>query len=187
MRRLFVLATVLLLPACAEVQMANTEADVLGRHSRRSLVKLRSMSIAEGMLARAVKMSVSVNGSRLGALAQDTWFRVDLEPGQYVIGCTSAENSEARNVQLAADEIRFIEIEPRFGIKTPRCAVVETTSESGRAGVLAGYRAQELADPSVAKARPVSINILRVIQPSSRLLHWRTQRGLSCFPSNGKR
>jgi hypothetical protein len=40
---------------------------------------------------------------------------------------------------------------------------------------------------SATKARPVSINILTVIQPSSRLLHWRTQRGLSCFPSNGKR
>jgi hypothetical protein len=106
------------------------------------------------MLARAVKMSVFVNRSRVGALAQDTWFRVDLDPGQYEIGCTSAENSEARIVQLAADEIRFIEIEPRFGIRTPRCAVVETTPENGRAGVLAGRRAQELADPANARVTP---------------------------------
>jgi len=40
-------------------------------------------------------MSVFVNQSRLGALAQDTWFRVDRDPGQYEIRCTSAENSQA--------------------------------------------------------------------------------------------
>jgi hypothetical protein len=99
-------------------------------------------------------MSVFVNQSRLGALAQDTWFRVDRDPGQYEIRCTSAENSQASIVQLAADEIRFVEIALRFGIRTPRCAVVETTSENGRVAVLAGRRAQELSERTVARATP---------------------------------
>jgi hypothetical protein len=161
MRCLFVMALALLLPACASVQMATTEADVQGKRFSPPPGQAALYVYREGMLARAVKMSVFVNRSRVGALAQDTWFRVDLDPGQYEIGCTSAENSEARIVQLAADEIRFIEIEPRFGIRTPRCAVVETTPENGRAGVLAGRRAQELAEPAVARVTPVGpISIL---------------------------
>jgi hypothetical protein len=70
------------------------------------------------------------------------------------IRCTSAENSQASIVQLAADEIRFVEIAPRFGVRTPRCAVVETTPENGRVAVLAGRRAQELAERTVARATP---------------------------------
>jgi hypothetical protein len=46
MRFLLVMALALLLPACAEVQMATTEADVQGKRFSPRRVKLRSMSIA---------------------------------------------------------------------------------------------------------------------------------------------
>jgi hypothetical protein len=82
MRRVFVMALALLLPACASVQMATTEADVQGKRFSPPPGQAALYVYREGMLARAVTMSVFVNQSRLGALAQDTWFRVDLDPGR---------------------------------------------------------------------------------------------------------
>jgi hypothetical protein len=154
MRCLFVLALALLLPACASVQMSTAEADVEGKRFSPPPGQAALYVYREGMLARGVTMSVFVNQNRLGALAQDTWFRVELDPGQYVIRCTSAENSQASIVHLAADEIRLVEIAPRFGIRTARCAVVETTPENGRVAVLAGRRARELAERTAARASP---------------------------------
>jgi hypothetical protein len=121
MRFLLVMALALLLPACASVQMATTEADVQGKRFSPPPGQAAPYVYREGMVARAVTMSVFVNQSRLGALAQ--------------------ENSQATSVQLAADEVRFVEIASRFGIRTARCAVVENNareSPCGRAGGASG-------------------------------------------------
>jgi hypothetical protein len=98
----------------------------------------------EGIFGAAVMMSVSAGQRALGALAPDTWFRVDLDPGQYDIRCSGGENSDSKIIQLAAGEIRFVEMAIRLGLMAARCAVFETTPEKGRAAVLAGRRAAEI-------------------------------------------
>jgi hypothetical protein len=134
--------------------MATTEADVQGKKFMPPPGQAALYVYREGIFGTATTMSVSVGQRTLGALPLDTWFRIDLDPGQYVIRCTSKENSDDRNVQLAADEIRFVEIAPRFGIRSPRCAVVETSPEIGRVAVWAGRRAAELAAATPAVATP---------------------------------
>src|SRR3981189_3017038 len=111
MRCLFVMALALLLPACvAPVPMATAEADVQGESfspptpGRGVLYVYR-----EGMFAPALTVSISVGERRLSALAIDTWFRVDLDPGQYEIRCTTT-NTDYRIVRLVADEISFIKV-----------------------------------------------------------------------------
>jgi hypothetical protein len=162
MRCLLILALALLMPACATVPMATAEADAQGKRFSPPPGQAALYVYREGVFAPAVKMSVSVGRHALGALAPDTWFRIDLDPGQYLIRCISKENNNDTNVQLRADEIRFVEMAARLGLPSrgPRCAVFETTPEKGRAAVLGGHRAAELAvvAPAVATpAGPISI------------------------------
>lgn len=152
MRCLFVMALALLLPACSDapVPMATNEADVQGK----SFSPLPDRGVIyfyrESKFASALSVSVLVGRDTPGALASGTWFRVDLEPGQYLIRCSvfeSRPNSDPKIIQLAADEIHFVEI----GFNQGRCAVLETPPEKGRTAVLASRRAAVLMRPRVAE------------------------------------
>lgn len=45
----------------------------------------------ESAFGGAVLMSVSAGQRALGSLAADTWFRVDLDPGQYDMRCSGGD------------------------------------------------------------------------------------------------
>src|SRR5476649_1495969 len=121
MRGLVVIALALLLPACASVPMATAEADVQGK----SFSPLPDRGVIyfyrDSKVASALSLWVVTDQRTLGALATGTWFRVDLDPGRYVITCAPFEWALKDSgplivphiptiIQLAADEIHFVEI-----------------------------------------------------------------------------
>ena len=160
MRCLFVMALALLLPACASVPMATAYVDAVGKRFMPPPPGQGALYVyREGVLGAAVKMSVWEGHRTLGTLAHDTWLRVDLDPGQYVIRCTGGENGDSAVVQLGPGEIRFVDLTWRFGLMVPRCGALETNADKGRPAVLAGRRAYApVVTPEVATPDgPISI------------------------------
>jgi len=98
----------------------------------------------EGIFGSALTLSVSMGQRLLGALAPDTWFRVDVPPGTYDVRCTAPEASDSKLIQVAAGEIRYVEVAMRMGFVTGRCAVFEVDAAKGRQAVSGGKRAQEI-------------------------------------------
>lgn len=146
MRWLFIVALALILPACASVPMASADADVQGK----SFVppppgKAALYVYRESVFGAAKLLAVSAGQRALGSLAADTWFRVDLDPGRYDMRCSGGENSESTIVQLATGETRFVEAAVRMGMFAHRCGIFEVPPDKGRAAILAGRRAAEIA------------------------------------------
>lgn len=156
MRCIFILLLALLLPACAaSVPMATADADAQGKSFRPPPPGQGALYVyRDSFLGSAVPVAVSVSDRPLGFLKGYSWFRVDLDPGRYVVRCTSKENTEYKIIDLVADQIHFAEITSRIGLTSPRCFVLGSSTQEGRAGVLAGHRAaeQQVAEGAVCRA-----------------------------------
>jgi hypothetical protein len=125
--------------------------------------------------ARALSMALSARG-RSGTAAVPPCARTSFRPPRLRMakGARTRTTSSAR--ARAPGSLTLL---PASALDYPRIPTpVRAADRSSR---------RPLSLFSAMKAQPVSINILTVIQSSSRLLHWRARRGLSCFPSNGKR
>jgi hypothetical protein len=161
----WVTATALSGCATASVPMATAEADGRGKSFTPLPDRGAIYFFRESKVASALSLWVATDQQTLGALATGTWFRVDLVPGSYVVTCAPFEWALKysgpmivphipTNIQLAADEIRFIKIE----VDRARCVGVEMPPEKGRAAVLASRRAGEnpaFAQPAFAKPNPI--------------------------------
>ncbi len=158
MRRIFVLASALLLPACvAQVPMATPSADIEGKTFSPAPPGHGALYVYRSSLfAPAVATVISVDERPLGALAPHTWYRVDLYPGDHIVRCSGGENSDLRKVRLPADETRFVEVHMRMGFAAPRCSVSEVAADDGRPAILEGRRAY-MPDEPPAAATPDSL------------------------------
>ena len=139
------LTTTLLLSACASVPMASRDADAAGKTFAPPPPGSATLYLyRESIFGAAYTVGLSVGQRSLGALAPDTWFRIDVEPGTYDVRCTTPEASASKSVQIAPGETRFVEAAIRMGFVEPRCAVFEVAPEKGRSAVTGGKRAQEI-------------------------------------------
>ena len=140
-----VLAGVLVGCSTAKVPMASAEADAAGKAFSPPPSGQGTFYIyREGQFGFEYLVTALAGQRTLGQLGADTWFRIDVEPGTQQLRCTTPEASEALQPQIAAGEIRFVEIAIRIGWAAPRCAIFEVTGDKGRAAVLAGRRALPL-------------------------------------------
>ena len=155
MRQPWLGALVVLLSACSTAPLAPVEADKQGKAFQALPQQAALYIYRESILGAATSVSVDLGRQPLGRLTADTWIRLDLDPAQYAVRCTTMENSDTAVVDLAAGQVRFLEVAMRVGWTWPRCAVVETDASEGRSAVLSGRRA---AAPAAAKppASPVS-------------------------------
>lgn len=133
----------LALSGCASVPMAGEGADAQGKRFEPPPAGEAALYIyRESVFAAAYSLPVSLGPRQVGALATDTWFRIDLTPGSYEVACTTDEKTATATVTLAPDETRYVEAAMRIGWLGPRCGVFEVSPEKGRQAVMAGRRAQ---------------------------------------------
>jgi hypothetical protein len=152
MRHLWLGALALLLSACASPHLASVEADKQGKAFQALPQQAALYIYRESIFGAATSVSVELGRQPLGRLTADTWMRLDLDPARYAVGCATMENSDTAVVDLAAGQVRFLEVAMRVGWTWPRCAVVEVDGSEGRSAVLSGRRA---VAPAVATP-PVS-------------------------------
>jgi len=84
-------------------------------------------------------LDVTIDGLEIGRLGTQTWLRVDLATGHHVLRCRGAKTANARWVNIAAGEIRFVDVQMLPG--RDACTLRETDAAAGRAAVLQGRRA----------------------------------------------
>ena len=146
----FLVATSFLLSACATVPMAGTAADMDGKRfdppppGQAALYLYRS-----SVLGSEVVFSLADNQQPIGALANKTWIRVEVAPGQHVITCSAPSYApltqtpaQAATVEIAPGETRFLEVDVWPGLPlNPRCTATEVSADKGRAGAAGGNRA----------------------------------------------
>ena len=131
--------------ACASVPMAPADLDTQGKRFQAPPSEKAAFYIyRESVFGGAYSVNVTMGQRALGALGADTWFLVDVEPGQYDMRCSAGEGSDSKVVAIATGEIRYVEVAIRMGVMQPRCAVFEVTAEQGRNAVMGGKRAQEI-------------------------------------------
>ena len=140
----------ILLGGCASVPMADPSADADGKRfdppapGQSVLYLYRS-----ALLGSEVAFTLADNGRRIGTLANGTWVRVEVAPGQHVITCTAPSHApltqtpaRAATVDLAPGETRFLEVDVWPGLPlNPRCQATEVSADRGRAAVTGGNRA----------------------------------------------
>jgi len=143
-------ATSFLLGACATVPLAGTAADMEGKRfdpppSGQAALYLYRSSV----LGSEVMFSLADNQQPIGSLANKTWIRIEVAPGQHVITCNAPSYApltqtpaEAATVEIAPGETRFLEVDVWPGLPlNPRCTATEVSADKGRAGVTGGNRA----------------------------------------------
>lgn len=99
-------------------------------------------------LGSEVAFTLADNGQPIGTLANRTWIRVEMAPGQHVITCTAPSHApltqtpaRAATVDLEPGETRFLEVDVWPGLPlNPRCRATEVSVDQGRAGVTGGNR-----------------------------------------------
>ncbi|MFO1087156.1 MAG: DUF2846 domain-containing protein [Reyranellaceae bacterium] len=172
MWHLWLVAGALLLSACATAPLASVEADKQGKAFQALPQQAALYVYRESIFGAATSVSVELGQQKLGRLTADTWMRLDLDPARYSVRCTTMENSDTATVDLAAGQVRFLEVAMRVGWTWPRCAVVETDASEGRSAVLSGRRAvaSAVAPPPAAPTGPLLL-IYRDDQSNERRIN----------------
>ena len=139
------LAVATVLSACASVPMASSDADIQAKQFQPPPAGQSTLYVfREGILGSAIALNASLGQRMLGQLGPDTYFRIDLQPGEYDARCSSTENAKSTTVKIATGEIRFVEIAPSLGFVVARCAISEVTEQQGRSAIAHGNRAAEI-------------------------------------------
>lgn len=153
MRPIWSLAGFLAVAACA-LPMADPQSDAVGKRfepppaGQGAIYIYRDSKTPLDRTSRFRTFVQPANGERrkLGVLDDDTWFRVDLPPGNYYAGCLGGDSGHYSQeyVMLGAGEIAFVRIGAFPGRWVANCQAFSIPGASGREGVLKGKRVQEL-------------------------------------------
>lgn len=84
-------------------------------------------------------LDVTIDGLEIGRLGVRTWLRTDVAAGHHVLRCRGAKTANARWVNIAAGDIRFVDVQLLPG--RDACTLREVDAATGRAAVLRGTRA----------------------------------------------
>ncbi len=129
------LISFLLLVGCAAPLKAPPEKD----SAAKSFVPVKNKSslyvFRNENYGGAVGMPISINGTGIGETAAKTFFRLDLEPGYYLV-TSSAENTSELALTLIEGRNHFVWQEVRMGIWKARTALSQVDEKTGRDGVL---------------------------------------------------
>lgn len=145
----------ILLAGCATVPMAGPGADAEGKRYDPPAPGYSVLYLYRSSpLGSEVVFSLADNQQPIGSLADKTWIRVEVTPGQHVITCSAPSYApltqtpaQAATVNIGPGEMRFLEVDVWPGLPlNPRCTATEVSGDKGRAGVAGGNRA--IASPS---------------------------------------
>ncbi len=141
MIRKALIALVLLAAGCAQVPMANPQADQMAKAfptpepGRGALYVYRS-----GVMGFARPIDVAIVGGANAQLAHNTYFRLEGPPGPLEIDCKVGDKTGAGQVEIGEGRTRYVEISMKVGMLLPGCEVAEVPPEQGQAAVRGSRR-----------------------------------------------
>jgi hypothetical protein len=141
----------LALGACATLPTMDEAENAAGKRFEPVLERGVLYVYRESPFGLAVVLPTSIDGRMIGSLGSDTWYRLEVTPGSHEIAC-HAENTGRTSVDVAAGQVRFVEVAIQFGFMQPRCRVFVPTDEVGRKSVMGGRRLRPAIDGTAAVA-----------------------------------
>ena len=126
---------VLALAGCASVPTASTEQDAKAKDFSPLAGKATLFIYRNETFGAAVPMTVVVNGKSLGQTAAQTFFRLNVLPGKYVVE-SHAENVSTVNIAAESGKNYFVWQEVKMGFWMARTLVQQVDETKGRAGVM---------------------------------------------------
>jgi hypothetical protein len=135
------LAAVLLAAGCAQVPMADPQADQMAKAfpppepGKGALYVYRS-----GIMGVARPIDVAVVGGATAQLATNTYLRLEGPPGPVEVDCKVGDKTGAGQVQIAEGSTRYVEVSMKVGVLLPGCEVVEVSPDQGQAAVRGSRR-----------------------------------------------
>jgi hypothetical protein len=111
MRPLWSIAAALALAACTSVPLAPREFDTAAKRFEAPSPGLGALYIVREGYMISDEVAVLVDQRSVGALAYDTYLRLELPPGQHDVRAENVENRQplaVTTVRLAVGEIRFV-------------------------------------------------------------------------------
>ncbi|MFI4999371.1 MAG: hypothetical protein ACHQK9_05785 [Reyranellales bacterium] len=134
------LSLLLALGACASVPLTSVGEDEEAKRFDRPDQDRGALYIyRQGWMAVGKNVDVSIAGGARAELMPNTFMRLDGPPGPVEIACT-ADNTDTRQIEIAAGQTRFVEVALRPGWWGPQCEVAEVPPDRGKAAVRGGKR-----------------------------------------------
>ena len=127
-------ALIMLLSGCASVPMASLDQDSKAKDFSRLADKATLFIYRNENFGGVAPMTVSVNGRTLGQTAPYTFYRLNLNPGNYTIS-SNAENVSTLDLSIEAGTNYYVWQEVKMGLFTPRSLLQQVDETKGRAGV----------------------------------------------------
>lgn len=125
----------LLVVGCASVPMAPADQDAKAKQFTPVSKKANVYIYRNENFGRAIPMTVSVNGKVLGQTAAQTYFWLQLNPGQYNLE-SHTENVSMLNLSAEPGKDYFVWQEVKMGLWAARSLLQQVDDKTGREGVL---------------------------------------------------
>jgi hypothetical protein len=135
------IAVALLLPGCAQVPMADPQADQAAKAfpppepGKGALYLYRS-----GIMGMARPIDVQIVGGRTAQLASNTYLRLEGPPGPIEVDCRIGDKTGARQVEIDEGRTRYVEVSMQIGALLPGCALDEVSPDQGQSAVRGAKR-----------------------------------------------
>jgi hypothetical protein len=136
-----VIAAALLMAGCAQVPMAEPQADQMAKAfptpepGRGALYVYRS-----GVMGFARPIDVAVVGGATAQLSTGTYMRLEGPPGPVGIDCKVGDKTGGGQVQIDEGRTRYVEVSMKVGLLLPGCEVAEVGPQDGQQAVRGGRR-----------------------------------------------
>ena len=135
------IAAMLLTAGCAQVQMADPQADQTGKAfpppepGKGALYVYRS-----GIMGVARPIDVAIVGGATAQLATNTYLRLEGPPGLVEVDCKVGDKTGGGQVQIDQGRTRYVEVSMKVGLLQPGCEVAEVSPDQGQAAVRGSRR-----------------------------------------------
>ena len=135
------IAVVLLAAGCAQVPMANPQADQMAKAfpspepGKGALYVYRS-----GVMGFARPIGVAIVGGANAQLATGTYLRLEGPPGPVEIDCKVGDKTGGGQVEIGEGRTRYVQVSMKVELLNPSCQVAEVPPEQGQAAVRGSRR-----------------------------------------------
>ena len=140
-RKSVALSLLLALAACANIPMADQQADQEGKAFQRPDPDRGALYIyRSGLFGAARPLDVGITNGVNARLAYNTYLRVDGPPGQIEVGCAAGDYRKSTEVDIAPGRVTYVQASMTMGLWGPHCDIAEVSPDQGQAAVRVSKR-----------------------------------------------
>jgi hypothetical protein len=140
-RKGLTLSFLLALASCANVPMADPQADQEGKQFLRPDGDRGAVYIyRSGLFGLARPLDVGITNGINAKLPYNSYLRVDGPSGPAEVGCAAGDYRKSTQVNISPGRVTFVEANMTMGFLGPHCDVAEVSPDQGETAVRSSKR-----------------------------------------------